>query len=484
MAATGKNTTKIWLLVIVAIIGLLVVFYLFSGERYRWNESYKPYDDQPYGTMVFYRLMRDVRSGQQFVMVKDSAFKELPADPTTEVDNYVYIGHQFFPNEDDTRRLLEFVAAGNHAYIMSDYPESSLADTLLQVMNRQPELSEFEQAWMKDYYENSEEESDEYDEYDEEYEDEYQEQQDESDIENFTQINNASLYNLSFGIHDTLVSMKLNMDAASSMPAFNLSKYVHFERTTKMWQYFNDSLGTRDNKPVNIMGHFNDEYVNYIMCEHGLGKVYFHSTPLIFTNFNMVNDTAMNYCRMAMADMGKGHVYWDEDNRDYDIAQQEPSQKDLTKPDEGPMEFILSEPMLKTAWYLLLAAGLLYLMFGAKRRQRIIPSADNMENTSIEYTEVISQMFMRQSDHKKLVKMKMDLFRAYLRDRLNLKLPAAMADEDEALYLQIARKSNVTETLVKDIFEQNKYLSSIVVVETPDMLRFHHTLEKFYELCK
>ncbi len=186
----------------------------------------------------------------------------------------------------------------------------------------------------------------------------------------------------------------------------------------------------------------------------------------------MINDTTMNYCRDALSYIGDGTIYWDEENRTYDYkaSNHHSNGNNLSKPSEGPLEFILSEPALRTAWYLILAGTILYLMFGAKRKQRIVAAMENMENTSIEYAEVISQMFMKQKDHKKLILMKMDLFKSFLRDRFRIKLPANPQDENEELYKEIALKSNIREEQVKDIFDQYKYLSTIMQVETAEML--------------
>lgn len=194
----------------------------------------------------------------------------------------------------------------------------------------------------------------------------------------------------------------------------------------------------------------------------------------------------MNYCRDALSYLGNGNIYWDEENRTYDYkAANHPSQANTpSKPSEGPLEFILSEPALKTAWYLILSATILYLMFGAKRKQRIVEPMENMENTSIEYAEVISQMFMKQKDHKKLVSMKMDLFKSFLRDRFRIKLPQKRSDESDVLFNEIATKSNIPANYVRDIFENYHYLDTIVEVETAEMLSFHHKLEHFYNNCK
>jgi len=194
----------------------------------------------------------------------------------------------------------------------------------------------------------------------------------------------------------------------------------------------------------------------------------------------------MNYCRDALSYLGNGNVYWDEENRTYDYkAPNHHSQAETpSKPSESPLEFILSERGLRNAWYLILAGAILYLMFGAKRKQRIVRPIENMENTSIEYAEVISQMFMKQSDHKKLVTMKMDLFKSFLRDRFRIKLPLNSHEESENLYLEISQKSNISISLVKDIFDNYNYLNTIVQVETAEMLVFHNKIEHFYNHCK
>ncbi|MBL0316325.1 MAG: hypothetical protein IPP69_11295 [Flavobacteriales bacterium] len=107
-----------------------------------------------------------------------------------------------------------------------------------------------------------------------------------------------------------------------------------------------------------------------------------------------------------------------------------------------------------------------------------------MENTSIEYAEVISQMFMNQQDHKKLVRMKMDMLKSFIRDRYGIRLPLQMIEEDETLYESISQKSSIPKDLIQNIFEKHKILSSIVTVDTREMLEFHQLTEKFYSLSK
>ncbi|MFM9985237.1 MAG: hypothetical protein ACKVOK_08405 [Flavobacteriales bacterium] len=448
--------------IVLAILATILLLILNHKKQWSWIENYKPTSEEPYGTAVLYRLMKSVRNSQEFIMLQDTTYKELPADPTQEVDNYIYIGQEYFANLEDTRQIFDFVESGNNAYIFCSRPSNYVADSILKLPGEEIDPFEIYQQMIEEegYY----------------------------DEDNMVPTpENPEVVKKFYGITDSTINLKLKDSLGHAIPEPAIVRMQDFEVYRSYWKFYNDNLITQEGNKVDYLGYFDEEYPNFVRCQYGKGHFYFHSTPLVFTNYYMLNDTSMNYCRSVLSSMGYGKVFWDEDNREFDIVnnpQAEDEENDPTKPQEGPMEFILSEPSLRWAWYILLTGSILYLVFGARRKQKIIPLADNMENTSMEYTEVISQMFMNQSDHKKLVSMKMDLFRAFLRDRFNIKLPLRFQDEDDKLYMHISQKCKVPEDLVISIFEQNKYLSSVVVVETPEMLKFHQKLERFYETCK
>jgi hypothetical protein len=458
-----RNSRLLIALIVLAILATILLLILNQKKSWNWAENYNPTSEEPYGTAVLYRLMKAVRDKQEFIMVKDTTYKELPADPSSEVDNYIYIGREYFANLEDTRQIFEFVESGNNAYIFCASPSNYVADSILKLQTEEIDpLEIYEQILEEEgYY---------------------------GDDQLVPTPENPEIIRKFYGITDSTIDLRLADSIGKRKLEPTIERMHDFESYKSYWKFYSDNLVTSQGQQVDYLGHFDEEYPNFVSCQYGKGRFYFHSTPLVFTNYYMLNDTSMNYCRSVLNSMGYGKVFWDEDNREFDFVNNpqadEEEENDPTKPREGPMEFILSEPSLRWAWYILLSGSLLYLVFGARRRQKIIPLADNMENTSMEYTEVISQMFMNQSDHKKLVSMKMDLFRAFLRDRFNIKLPLRFQDEDHKLYTHISQKCKVPEELVVSIFEQNKYLSSVVVVETAEMLKFHQRLEFFYETCK
>jgi hypothetical protein len=434
----------------VSLVGLIVYFSL-NSKRLSWSESYSPEDKMPYGTSAIYTLMQRVRSDQEFTLIKDSTHKELPEDPTGKKDTYVFIGQTLFADSADVAKLLAFVKAGNSAFIISSQPASLLFDTLLRAPIEEDYVIE------NDYYDDNG-----------------------FDYEDYGELHRKRIY----FVQDSSITLYLD-DPQFVSSSYELSKKYNFETIYNSWAYFKDGLTGQDGKPAEPIGAFDEGYVNYLRLRYGKGEFYFHSTPLVFTNFNLRNDTAMRHCRDALAYFGDGHIYWDEDNRNYDIGGMTSSTNEQPdKPSEGPLEFILSEPSLRAAWYLLMAAVLLYLFFGARRKQRIIANQEKMDNTSIEYAQVLSQMFMKQQDHRKLVLMKMELFKSHVRDRYGIRMPLKQEEENELLFKEISSKSGIGSEHIRTIFNNHNMHLNMVSVDTADMLEFHQMLEHYYIHCK
>jgi hypothetical protein len=446
----GNMVIYILFSIVITVLGFLIIKNMMT-DRISWSITFKPDDSNPYGTKVLYNLMKEIRPDQRFIMMEDSTAKNLPIDPTLECDNYFFIGEEYYGDSAEVSRLLEFVKQGNNAFIFCTNQGNLVFDSLVRAPI---------DPYMIDY-ELDPDASSEYPEYEDDF-------------------NKRRIYR----VQDSTITIYLKNNGLNTNP-YDVSLKYDFKTTMNEWPYFKDSLITYQGQQTTAIGNFNTDYNNFIRMPHGKGHIYFHLTPIVFTNYYMINDTAMKYCRDALSDFGGGNIYWDEDNRSYDYHGTKSGEDyNPSKPGEGPLEFILSESSLRKAWYLMLGASILYLIFGARRKQRIIIQTENMENTSIEYASVISHMFLKQQDHKKLVMMKMELYKSFLRERFSLRLPNNMADENDMLYKLISQKSSINEELITEIFETHKYLSSVANVNTADMLNFHKKLEHFYSNCK
>lgn len=492
-----NNGRVIIILVILALAGL--VAYLLSGNKsMRWNDSYRPDDKNPYGAYVLFELLKEINGGDAFVEVKDTLAKELELNGGARTDNYLFIGGMAFVDSADASQLLHFVAEGNNAFFLTDAPSNRFLDSTLHTKYR-PEMKLY---WINQELSDEEKQLEHNELVQEEYTEDTtstseqdaiaEEEFDYSEEDSGEAADSDEYYAwgaeeadydeqpLSEYHYDTVAVLRLRN---SKVPDYPLMRRFEYSITMNDFSYFTDSVYSADGNRAEVLGSFNAGYPNFIRVKYGEGFIYVHSNPLVFTNYFMLSDTVHNYTREVLSHLGSGKVYWDEENRDYDFNAFTYN-ADEQLPEEGPLEFILSERTLRTAWYLLLLGGMLYLIFGARRQQRIIPVKDNMDNTSIEYAGVISQLFMKQSDHKKLILLKMDLFKSHLRERFMIRLPQTKDEENDHFFQYVAQKTGVSADLVKTIFARYEYLSVIDGVTTPDMLEFHQYIEDFYNHSK
>ena len=86
----------------------------------------------------------------------------------------------------------------------------------------------------------------------------------------------------------------------------------------------------------------------------------------------------------------------------------------------SPLKYILSQPPLAWGWYILLGMAVLYLIFRAKRRQRVIPVLEKNENTSLEFINTIGRLYFIQNNHRQLALEKMKLFLGFIREHYHL----------------------------------------------------------------
>ena len=92
---------------------------------------------------------------------------------------------------------------------------------------------------------------------------------------------------------------------------------------------------------------------------HGKGEIILVSTPLLFTNYGMLDGGNGAYLLRLLSHMG-----------DLPVLRTEGYMKETVQVQKSPFRYFLSQPPLRWALYLTMIAILLFMIFTAKRRQR------------------------------------------------------------------------------------------------------------------
>jgi len=222
-----------------------------------------------------------------------------------------------------------------------------------------------------------------------------------------------------------------------------------------------------DTLNTTVLGHqkFADStYTNFIRRSWGSGYVYIHLQPVAFTNYNILKKSNQKYVSSIMSYLSDDTIYFDSRNK---------SGKDLG---DSPLRFILSQPALRWAWYLALLTTILFMIFNAKRKQRIVSVIEPLKNTTVDFTKTIGNLYYETKDHDNLIEKKITYFLEYIRRVYYLDTQLL----DDKFVKNLALKSGNDPSDVKKLINQIVYLKAKTTCNEDDLLRLNKAIEDFY----
>jgi hypothetical protein len=234
---------------------------------------------------------------------------------------------------------------------------------------------------------------------------------------------------------------------------------------------------------MELLGGTLDSSFNFIRLPYGNGYFYFHTTPLAFTNLQLLEEELLIYSEKVFSYLEPGPIYWDDYSRTSEfVARQQNTNNPWSKrlSANSPLKYILSQAPLAWAWYLLLALGMLYLIFRGKRKQRVIPILEKNKNTSLEFISTIGRLYFLRNNHKDLAHQKMRLFLAFVRERYHINTK----DLDHSFVKSLAAISEVAEERIDQIVLMSNNVSGGSFISDATLIDFHKKIDYFYKNCK
>jgi hypothetical protein len=424
----NTRTLSIGLVSILLLAGVFYVIWPRDGGT-NWRETYDTKSSQPYGLQVVSKLL-ERKAGNAFQVIDDSLYLQV-AGKEGQTASYVFIGEGLWLDSLSRDHLLDFVQAGNVAFLSTMTIPYDLLDSIYR-----PICEEEFDAWDYDY-----------------------------------------LYRSEVGLN--FVHPDIRLDSSLQVKFRNRNRWLNYS-----WTFIDLEAWCFDDYSTVRLGTFDEEYINYIEVPYGEGRFLLHSTPLVFSNFILKNERSWPYVDGALGYLPDGPIYFDEFNgisamlaRQLNDPFQRPGKSFST---EGPLQYVLSQPSLAWAWYLGLALVLLYLLFRAKRRQRIIPVLEPNRNTSLEFIATIGQLYFQQNNHRKLALQKMQLLLAYVRERYGV----ATNELDDDFVSRLAERSNVEPEVLRKMFVLYKNIQTSNYLSESTLIDLHKLTDHFYQHCK
>lgn len=426
-----NRATNIAIAAVVLVLAAAFWWASSKGAKYDWNERFREKKDQPYDLTIMQRLLKNYFPAKNFDEIKSKLADALPAEGMGK--NYIFIGEGMLFDSLDTRQLLAFVGSGGTAFLSSKTLPTDITRSLL------PENCMDSAAIVPDYI---------------------------ADYRAFVRLNFLNKTSRGLGIN--------GLDSFS---------FVHRNKPVGYgWAVIDSAMACPGDFLQTDLGTLNDSLVNFMEWRFGRGRFLLHTNPVAFCNYFLLKKNGQQYAAGVLSHFAEGDLYWDEKNRTTEDIARRRNQKNgggTPPPSESPLAYILKQPALAWAWYLMLGMVGAFVFFRGKRRQRIIPVLPKLENTTLDFVKTIGQLSFRQQNQSQLCQQNMKLFLAFLRERYNL----VSAQPNSDFFQQIAQVSQVPVAEIAQVFSLfNKAEANLA--DERDMIDFYRGVERFYQVCK
>lgn len=378
------------------------------------EESYLQADKNPFGTYVAFREINE------FFYRNDVRVKRTPVDKTLLDFNdtaslYICISKHFYLRGTERKALLEYVSRGNNAFISAADFDSSL------------------------------------------------------------------LKSIGIAITDT---GSYYTPSISEMKYTGAGLSAPYYSDSTMYQYYYNAVNSfftikpgKDN--VRVLGTNENGLPNFIVIFHGKGRFFLHCEPRLFSNYFLLQKKNYKYLEQVFSVMSSvpDNVLWDDY---YTKRNRVPSESGDDGNDTGSkhgLSVLLKYPSMAWAFWLALLLLAVYLLFGSKRRQRIIRPIPQAENTSVAFAKTIGRLYLQKKSNRNMA----DKMIAYLLEHIRNQYFISTTHLDEEFTAMLSRKSSVPYQQVQQLTVAINQVQQMEEVDDSVLLSLNKHIENFYQ---
>ena len=205
------------------------------------------------------------------------------------------------------------------------------------------------------------------------------------------------------------------------------------------------------------------------------GAFYLHLAPLAFSNFFLLHKENKKYYDYALSNLPQGTelVVWEEYFRTHTNGGENGGSSSLSR----AFSWIMKQPSLAWALWLLLLLFVIIYLFESKRRQKLIAVRNPTTNSSLDFVRTIGRLYYQRKDNKNLAGKMTAHFLDHVRNRYNI--PTSRLDEE--LEKRLTYKTGMDLSIIKQIIYEIKYLADQPHVSDTELMQFNQQLEYFYK---
>lgn len=203
--------------------------------------------------------------------------------------------------------------------------------------------------------------------------------------------------------------------------------------------------------------------INFIKVPWINGNFYLHTQPAAFTNYYLLKQNHSDYAQKVLSYIPKGDIFWHVKNQTGEMIS------------NSPLRFIFSKPALYWAWYIAIIGMLFFMIFNAKRKQRIVPIIEPLKNSTIDFTKTIGNLYYQEGNYDDIINKKIIYFLEKIRNEYLL--DTTILNDDFIKKLHQKSGKNLVD-IQKVVFLINAYRKSPHTSIEEDLIQINKAIEK------
>lgn len=289
-------------------------------------------------------------------------------------------------------------------------------------------------------------------------------------------LNSVSLGNNAFLIADDFSSslldtLHLEIDSEMKAPdSLNIwftnqkNGLTKFTLDNKSNSTYFSKIDTTSTIVLGYQGKNKVKQVNFVKVPFQNGFIYLHTQPIAFTNYYLLKNNTNQYAEKVLSYMPHEKIYWLSKNQNGEEIS------------NSPLSYIKSQPALKYAWRFIIIGLLIFIVFNAKRKQRIVPIKKPLPNTTVDFTKTIGNLYFQEGNHQNIIDKKIVYFLERIRNeylidttilddafvkKLHQKTGKNIQDIEHVVRLINYQRKSYNQSIEEDLIELNNAIEKI-----------------------
>lgn len=413
----------------------MLVLFCACGRRHvpediDWTPSLSSNSRAPYGTSIVWeslpRYFPSAEPQQLNRLMRYTSINDLKhaADSPTL---FVMIGLDYYITDEEWASLLQFARAGNELFILS----SNLDEHLARGLHLLKHSDNYEEARLTQY-------------------------NDGTDAQHALRLLPDS--SRTYGYTGRYLTAGFERNSLLAADTFgddgSNSEIYERRRLSKAIDTVPEILGTAKGRP---------DFVRYRI---GVGHITLHAAPLVLSNYFLLQPGNRSYLDSVWHSFPANisAIWWNEYYK--------------RSSESSSWSVLLRYPAMRWALLIACVTLLLYVLFGMKRLQRIVPIIQPVENTSVAFVETVGKLYFNRGVHANLAEKMVQHFLEWVRSNYYLDT----SQLSDAFTRQLAAKSGKPETEVASLINSIHDLRLGSVIVTPDYLyHLYRSIQSYYK---